>query len=174
MSRINGSIEIEDRLGPRERHLDVDLGELRLPIGPQVFVAEALADLDIPIHARDHQDLLEQLRRLRQGEELAGVHAARHQIVARPFGRRLGEDRRLNLEKAVRVEIAPNRGRHPVPQHQIALDARTAEVEIAVLQANVFGDRRLVGDRERRRPRFVQDGELTNDHFDLAGRRSSG
>ena len=98
--------DAEDRLRPRERHLDVDLRELGLPIGAQVLVAEALADLHVAVHARDHQDLLEELRRLRQREELARVHAARHEVVARAFRRRLRQDRRLDLEEPVRVEVA--------------------------------------------------------------------
>ena len=101
--------DAEDRLGPRERHLDVHLRELGLTIGAQVLVAEALADLHVAVHARDHQDLLEQLRRLRQREELAGMHAARHQVVARAFRRGLRQDRRLDLEEAVLVEVAADR-----------------------------------------------------------------
>ena len=93
--------DVEDRLRPRERHLHVDLRELRLPVGAQVLVAEALADLHVAVEARHHQDLLEELRRLRQREELAGVHAARHEIVARAFGRGLRQNRRLDLEEPV-------------------------------------------------------------------------
>ena len=73
----------EDGLLVDERHLDVDLRELRLPIGAQVLVAEALDDLKVPIHPGDHQDLLEDLRRLRQGVELARVQPARHEVIAR-------------------------------------------------------------------------------------------
>jgi hypothetical protein len=43
-------------------HLDVELGELRLPIGPEVFVTEAPDHLVVPLHASDHEQLLEQLR----------------------------------------------------------------------------------------------------------------
>ena len=89
----------EHELLGRERNLEIDLRELRLPIGAQIFVAEALDDLEIPVHSGDHQDLLEQLRRLRQRVELARVHAARHQIVARAFRRRFGEHRRLDFEE---------------------------------------------------------------------------
>ena len=96
----------EDEVLGRERDLEVDLRELGLAIGAQVLVAEALRDLEVAIDARDHQDLLEDLRRLRQREELPRVHAARHQVVARPFGRRLRQDRRLDLEKALLVEVA--------------------------------------------------------------------
>ena len=70
-----------------EGHLDVDLGELGLAVGAQVLVAEAAGDLEVAVEARDHQDLLEELRRLRQRVELARVDAAGHEVVARPFGR---------------------------------------------------------------------------------------
>ena len=72
----------------------------------------------------DHQDLLEDLRRLRQRVELARVDAARHQVVARPFGRRLGQHRRLDLEEALLVEILPDLHRRAVAQHHVVLHAR--------------------------------------------------
>ena len=101
-STISGSISSNTSACGRERDLDVDLRELGLPIGAQILVAEAADDLEVAIDARDHQDLLEDLRRLRQREELARMHAARHEIVARALGRRLGQDRRLDLEEALR------------------------------------------------------------------------
>ena len=84
-----------------ERGLDVDLGELGLAIGAQVLVAEALGDLVVAVEAGDHQQLLEELRALRQREEHAVVDAARHEVVARAFGRALGEHRRLDVDEAV-------------------------------------------------------------------------
>src|SRR5207248_10426983 len=54
------------RLLPRKGHLQVDLAELRLTIRAQVFVAEASSDLEVAIEAGDHQNLLENLRRLGQ------------------------------------------------------------------------------------------------------------
>ena len=84
-----------------ERGLDVDLRELGLAVGAQVLVAEALGDLVVAVEARHHQQLLEQLRRLRQREEHAVVDAARHQVVARALGRALGEHRRLDVDEAV-------------------------------------------------------------------------
>ena len=83
----NPSTTREDRLLLRKRHLQIDLRELRLAVRAQILVAEAARYLEIPVEARDHQDLLEQLRRLRQRVELAGMHAARHQIIARALGR---------------------------------------------------------------------------------------
>jgi hypothetical protein len=117
----------------------------------------------------DHQDLLEQLRRLRQREELARVHAARHQVVAGALRRGLRQDGRFDLEKPVGVEIPPHRRRDLVPQNHVGRQARAAEIQVAVLQAHVFRDRRLVGDRKRRRLRLVEDGQLLDDDLDLAG-----
>ena len=161
--------EPEHQIDVRERNLDVHLRELRLTIGAQVFVAEALDDLEVPVNAGNHQDLLEQLRRLRQREELSRVHAARHQVVARAFGRRLAENRRLDLPEAVGVEILADRHRHAVPQPEIALKARPAQIEIAVAQSHVFADQRVVGDGKRRRLCLVQQPNLVGDDLHFAG-----
>ena len=119
-----------------------------------------LHDLKVAVHAGDHQDLLEDLRRLRQREELAGVDAARHEVVARPFRRRLGQHRRLDLEEPLLVEVLPDRHRRAVAQDQVALHARPAQVDVAVLEPRLFGDLDLVGDHERRRLRLVQQPDL--------------
>ena len=63
--------QIADFLLGQERGLAVDLREFGLTVGAQIFVAEALDDLVVAIEARHHQQLLEELRRLRQREELA-------------------------------------------------------------------------------------------------------
>ena len=99
--------DVVDQLGRGKRHLEVDLRELELPIGALILVAEAARELHVAVHARDHQDLLEDLRRLRQREELAGMHAAGHEEVARAFRRRLGQDRRLDFPEALLVEVVP-------------------------------------------------------------------
>ena len=98
---ISGSSVAEHQLLGREGDLEVDLRELGLAVGAQILVAEALDDLEVAVHAGDHQDLLEDLRRLRQRVELGRMDAARHQVVARPFRRRLRQHRRLDLEEAV-------------------------------------------------------------------------
>ena len=45
-----------------ERHLDVDLCELRLSIGSKILITETPDDLEVPVHAGEHQYLLEDLR----------------------------------------------------------------------------------------------------------------
>ena len=107
----------------RERHLDVDLRELGLAVGAQVFVAEAARDLEVLVEAGNHQDLLEDLRRLRQRVESAVMDARRHQVVARAFGRGASEQRRLDLEEALLVEVAAYLERDLVAQQDVALHA---------------------------------------------------
>ena len=89
------------RLLLRERHLQIDLREFGLAVGAQILVAEAAHDLEILLEAADHQQLLEDLRRLRQRVELAGIDAAGHQIVARALRRRARHERRLDLEESL-------------------------------------------------------------------------
>ncbi len=62
-----------DVLLPHEGHLHVDLGELRLAVGAQVFVPETAHDLVVAVKAGNHQQLLEKLRRLGQRIELPGL-----------------------------------------------------------------------------------------------------
>ncbi len=66
-------------------HFHIDLGELRLAVGPQILVPEAAHDLIVAVETGYHQQLLEQLGRLGQGVELAGIDTAGHQIVPGAF-----------------------------------------------------------------------------------------
>ena len=91
--------------GLDEGHLDIDLRKLRLAVGAEVLVPETAHDLKVALHTRDHQELLEDLRRLRKRVERALVHATRHEIVARPLGRRLRQKRRLDLVEALAGQI---------------------------------------------------------------------
>ena len=130
--------QIHDLLLGQERGLDVDLGEFGLAVGAQVLVAEAFDDLVVAVEARHHQQLLEQLRRLRQGEKMAGMNARRHQIVARAFRRGAGQHRRFHLHEALLVEgIAQGLG-HLVAQPHVLLHRRAAQVEVTVRQAHGF------------------------------------
>ena len=87
-----------------ETHLDVELIEFAgRAVGAGILVAKAGRDLEVAVEAGDHDQLLELLRRLRQGVEFAGMEARRHQDSrARPSGRGGGQDRRLELEEALR------------------------------------------------------------------------
>ncbi len=150
-----------------ERGLEVDLGELGLAVGAQVLVAEALDDLVVAVVAGHHQQLLEELRRLRQGEELARVHARGHQVVARAFGRALGEHRRLDVDEAGTVEEAAEGHRGLVAQHQVLLHLRATQVDDAVGQAHRFRQV-LVVELEGRRGGGVEHLDVVAEDLDLA------
>ena len=161
-------VEVEDRLHPRKRQLDVDLRELGLAIGPQVFVAEAAHDLEVAVEARHHQDLLEQLRRLREGVELAAVDARRHEVVPRPFGGGARQEGGLDLEEALLVHVAADFHRHAVAKAQVLLQARTPQVQVAVPQPRILHGRRVVLDHERWCLRLGEHADLASDDLDPA------
>ena len=109
-----------------EGHLAVYLRELGLAVGTQVFIAEALADLEVAVNTCHHTELLEGLRTLRQGIELTGVHARRHNEVACAFGSGTNENRGFHFEESFAVEIAAHLDCHLVTQFKILAHSRTA------------------------------------------------
>ena len=65
--------QLEDELDVGEGHLHIELRQLLNAVGAEVLVPEAARDLEIALEAGDHEELLEDLRRLRQREEAAGL-----------------------------------------------------------------------------------------------------
>ena len=86
-----------------EAGLEVELGELELAVGAQVLVAHAASDLVVAVEPADHEELLGDLRALRQHVELARVQARGNDELARALGRRGPEQRRLHLAETLRV-----------------------------------------------------------------------
>jgi hypothetical protein len=70
----------------------------------------------------------------------------------------------------VRVEVAANGHRDAVAQADVVLQARPAQVQIAITQPHVLGHRRVFGDLERRGLRFVEHADLAREDLDVAGR----
>ena len=99
-----------------ERQLDVELGELGQPVGAGVLVAKAADDLVVALKAADHQQLLEQLRRLRQRVERPGRDPRRDEEVTRALGRRARQERRLDLQEVAGVEHLADRAHDLVAQ----------------------------------------------------------
>jgi hypothetical protein len=159
--------EVLDLALGQERGLDVDLGELGLAVGAQVLVAEALHDLVVAVEARDHEQLLEQLRRLRQRIELPVVDARGHEELTRAFGRGLVEDGGLDVDEAVLVEILAHGTRGRVAHAQDLLHRGAAQVEEAVLEPHLLGDL-LVVHQEGRRGSHIEDLDLVREDLDLA------
>ena len=133
-------VDLDHVLAVDEGHLDVELGELGLAVGPGRLVAEAAGHLVVALEAGDHQQLLEQLRRLRQRVEGALLLAAGDEEVAGALGGRAGQHRRLDVDEALAVEELAHRRGHPVAQHQRLAHLLAAQVEVAVAQAGVLAD----------------------------------
>jgi hypothetical protein len=151
-----------------EGGFQVDLGEFGLAVGAQVLVAEALGQLEVAVVAGHHQQLLEQLRRLRQGVEHAVMDPRRHQVVARAFRGAARQHGRFDFQEAVVVEVVAHQFRDAVAQAHVLLHRLAAQVEIAVLQADVFVDV-VVVDLEGRRQAGVEDLQRLGQHLDHAG-----
>ena len=155
-----------------EAHLEVELVEFAgQPVGARVFVAEARRDLEIAVEARHHDQLLVLLRRLRQGVELARMKTARHQKVARAFGRRCSQDRCREFEEAALAHAVAHLGDDPGALDDVPVQRFAPEVEKAVLQADVFGIFGFAEDRQRQLLGHRQDLDLAGKNLDLAGRQ---
>ena len=155
-----------------EAHLEIELVEFAgRAVGARVLVAEAGRDLEIAVEARDHDQLLEHLRRLRERVELARVHPARHQIIARALGAAGRQDRRLELGEALVDHPPPDRSDHRRAQQHVGVQTLAAKVEVAVFEPDILGIFGIAGDRHRqfRGGRLDVDGAC--DDLDLAGRQ---
>lgn len=153
-----------------EGHLHVELVELaRRTVRARVLVTEAGRDLEVPVEARDHQQLLELLRSLGEGVELARVEARRHDEVAGALGRGGGQDRRGHLVEPEGRHLVTDGADHGRTQHDVAVHALAAQVEEAVLQPPLLVDPVLGVDREGERGGRAEQLDLADLDLDLAG-----
>ncbi len=152
-----------------ERHFQVQLRELRLPVGPQVLVAKTTGDLDIAVVAGDHEDLLVKLRRLGEGIEVPLHDAAGHQVIAGPFRRAASQHGGLDLDEPLLVEIVAHGLDDAVPKQQRLLHLLPPQVDVAVLQPQVLAGQIDAAGLERRRGALVQNLDMTDPKLDLAG-----
>lgn len=152
-----------------ERHLDVELRELDRTIGARILIAHAARDLHVFAEAADHQNLLEQLRRLGECVEASRIEPRGHDVVACALGCALDEHRRLDFDEVARVEEIAHRLDDVVTQPQVPLHARTAQVEIPVLEPQVLVDAGIEVDLERRNLRPVENLQRLDTQFHLAG-----
>ena len=95
---------------------------------------------------------------------MAGVDAAGDEVVARAFGSGRGEKRRFDLEEAVVGEVVADGAGDLVAELEVALQLGAAEVEVAVLEADLFvRDGGVVGDGEGRGLGVVEEEEIVRD-----------
>ena len=115
-------------------HFHVHLGELRLPVGPQVLVSEASSHLIVLVDATHHQQLLKDLRGLGQSIEQAVVDPGGNQIVPGTLGGGLCQNRSLHREKTVGVQIVLGALLYPMAEFQPGNHVRAAQVQVPVFQ----------------------------------------
>jgi len=150
-----------------EGRFNVNLREFRLAVSAQVFIAKALGDLVVAVKTGHHQQLLEQLRALRQCKEHAFVDAAGHQVIARTLGRAFGQHGRLDVDKPVGIEKLAGLHGHAVTQHQVVLHVGTAQVEHPVRQTRCFRQVVIV-QLEGRRHAGVENNKFVAQHLNFS------
>ena len=141
----------DDVLRGDERHFQVQLRELRLPIGPQVLVAKATGDLDIAVISGHHEDLLIKLGRLRQGIEMPLHHAAGHEVIAGTFRRASPQHGGLDLDEPLLVEVVAHRLDDAVAKKQRLLHLLPPQVDIAIFQSQILAGQIDAAGLKRRR-----------------------
>src|SRR5450830_42437 len=151
----------------QKRGLNINLCEFGLTVSAQVFITKALGDLVITIETRHHQQLLEQLRALRQGKKVALMNSTGYQIVARALGGGLAQHRGFNVNKTVGIEKLAHLHGHAVAQHQIVLHIGAAQIQHPVRQARGLAQVVII-ELERGRDRRVEYRQLMAKHLDLA------
>jgi hypothetical protein len=162
----------EEVVGLDEGGLDIDLGELGLPVGPEVLVPKAPGDLEVPVEARCHEELLVELGTLGEGEELPGMIPARDQEIPGSFRRGLGEDGCLHLQESQVVQVVPHRQDELVSDPQVPVHLQAPEVQDPVPEPEVLRRQLLLRGTEHGNGRclaLVQHGDPGGPELHLAG-----
>ena len=89
-----------------------------------------------------------------------------HEVVARAFRRRLGEHRRFDVDETGIVEIVAHGARDLVAQAQALRHVFAAQVDVAVLEADLFAH--VFVELERQRLGAVEGHQLARQQLDLA------
>ena len=170
--RQEALVQVDHVVGVDEGHLDVQLREVRLPVGAQILVPEAARDLKIPLEPADHEKLLEELGRLRQRVEGALLEAARDQEVTSALGRRPGQDRRLDLDESLARQELPHGRAHLVAELERLPHPVPAQVEVAVAESGLLAHLTREGlDLEGRGLGVGEQPGVPHPDLDLAGRQ---
>src|SRR5215467_57102 len=102
------------------------------------------------------------------------MHATRHEIIACAFGRRLRQDRRLDLEKSALTQNAPRHLHQAMSENDVLLELRATQIQIAMAQAKLLRGQRLSSRsryRDRRSGGRPHDFEALRADFDVPGRK---
>jgi len=110
------------------------------------------------------------LRGLRQRVEFARMQTGRHEEIARAFGGRGRDDRRLVLAELAVPHAAAHRGDHIRAQGHVALQLLAAQVEVAVFEPRLFGIFLIAEHHERQLGGRAQHFHIADEDFDFARR----
>ena len=136
-------------------HLHVKLIELAgRTVRSCILVAETGCDLEITVESRNHKQLFELLRRLRQSIELAGMDTARNEIVTCAFRRTAGQDRGLIFHESHIAHEPADFGNDLGTQQNVLMQFFAAQIKKTVFQAQCFGCLLIFGYLERNDIRF--------------------
>ena len=164
--------EVLDVLAVDEGHLEVQLGELGLPVLTGVLVAEAPGDLVVPVHASDHEHLFELLGGLGQGVEGSGVDTGGDDVVPGSLGGGPSEHGGLDLQESLALQVDPGEVDELAPELHAPDHLGPPEVEVPVLHTGVLvGEDSflLVSDFEGRELGFGEELGLGDEDLDLSG-----
>ena len=166
-----GLHHVEHVLAVDECHLEVELTELELPVGSQVFVPPARRDLVVAVDPADHEELLVELRRLRQHEEAARLQTNRDEEIACALWRPPCKARRPYVDETLLLHRTPDRGDDRSGQAKVPLHPVASKVEVAIPKSDQLLDALLV-ELERQRVAPREDLELRDLELDLACRQT--
>ena len=156
-----------------EAHLHIELGELGLTVGAEVLIPVAAGDLVVALHTGDHEQLLEQLRALRQGVPGARCQTSRDQEVAGSLRGGAGQGGGLDLHEVMGVQDPASGLADLGTQADGVLHGTAPQVEVAVTQPGLLADLSgvlgVVGDLEGQRRGGVENLDVGDDDLDLAG-----
>ena len=141
-------IDLDDIIDVHEAKLHIHLGELRLTIGTEVLITVAACELEVAVEAGYHEELLQELRRLRQCVEGAVVHTGRYEEVSCALRGGLDEGRGLDLEEAVLTHEAADQIGDLRSRHDALCKLRTTKVEVTILETGVLVRRDAILNRE--------------------------
>ena len=148
-----------------ERSLNVQLSELRLTVRAEILVTVAASNLVVLLNTAHLQQLLEQLRGLRQSIPRTRSQTSRHQEVTRTLRGGTGQGRGLNLNVAVLSQQVACRTVRVRAQAHDASRLRAAKIQVAVAQARLLTHLNVLINLERQRSGSVQ--HLNGGHLNL-------
>ena len=160
--------EVDNIILIYETHLAVNLSKLRLAVGAEVLIAEALCYLEVTVETCYHQELLQSLRTLRKCVELTWVHTRWNHEVTGTLWSTADEDRSLHLHEVLSIEEVANQDTHTVAQLQVLAHSRAAQVEITIFHANIVTAIGVVLDSKRRSLALRKHIKLFYQDFDIA------